>query len=564
MLLLFVVLLRGDLFSGFQGDKMAMNPVGSLRRRPGLVGLLIAIPCIIILLTSSPDMTSEHALAERLADLQMKLQQFNSMHRAQREEVQVLSHHLAQFLLNAQADNVTMRTLETALSPEIRLLLQNVTGLHGTGELLRLPSIYHFLPHLLESPSSLRLGFQLSKGRSGVSIVLGIPSVKREYQTYVLGTLRNLVNCMNPKERNDTLIVVLIAETDMDYVIHISNQIEIQFAEHLHSGLIDVIAPHSSYYPDLNNLKQTLGDSPERVKWRSKQNLDFALLMMYCQSKATFYVQLEDDILAKKNFITTMKTFALKKIAKKDPWFVLVFCQLGFIGKMFRCVELPMVIQFFLMFFNDKPVDWLLDDLLTTRVCRMDLQPKDCKVVKTKLWVTYKPSLFQHIGTHSSLKGKVQKLKDKQFGKVTLFHPHWNPEAKVESVIKHYKDHTFERAYKGNTFFWGLKPYAGDVLTITFDVPTTITGYLFRSGNIEHPNDMFVNTTVEALPVASVLGNSTADGYVVLGEFDSGGIARGHVHVNMGPIKVLRLHVHSDIDNWVILSEILIEKEKRR
>lgn len=140
MLLLFVVLLRGDLFSGFQGgrfaaifllflvhpavsfrprplsplwslssqekglpslctdvsddfflltDKMAMNPVGSLRRRPGLVGLLIAIPCIIILLTSSPDMTSEHALAERLADLQMKLQQFNSMHRAQREEVQV-------------------------------------------------------------------------------------------------------------------------------------------------------------------------------------------------------------------------------------------------------------------------------------------------------------------------------------------------------------------------------------------------------------------------------------------------------------------------------------------
>ena len=55
--------------------------------------------------------------------------------------------------------------------------------------------------------------------------------------------------------------------------------------------------------------------------------------MMYCQSKATFYVQLEDDILAKKNFITKMKTFALRKVAVKDPWFVLAFCQLGFIGK---------------------------------------------------------------------------------------------------------------------------------------------------------------------------------------------------------------------------------------
>lgn len=101
----------------------------------------------------------------------------------------------------------------------------------------------------------------------------------------------------------------------------------------MESGLIDVIAPHPSYYPDLNNLRKTLGDPPERVRWRSKQNLDFAFLMMYSQPKATFYVQLEDDILAKKNCVSKMKAFALDKIAKKEPWFVLVFCQLGFIGK---------------------------------------------------------------------------------------------------------------------------------------------------------------------------------------------------------------------------------------
>lgn len=32
-------------------------------------------------------------------------------------------------------------------------------------------------------------------------------------------------------------------------------------------------------------------------------------------------------------------------------------------------------------------------------------------MAKAELWLHYKPSLFQHIGTHSSLKGKVQKLK---------------------------------------------------------------------------------------------------------------------------------------------------------
>lgn len=36
---------------------------------------------------------------------------------------------------------------------------------------------------------------------------------------------------------------------------------------------------------------------------------------------------------------------------------------------------------------------------------------KQCKKAKSELWVSFKPSLFQHIGTHSSLKGKVQKLK---------------------------------------------------------------------------------------------------------------------------------------------------------
>lgn len=55
--------------------------------------------------------------------------------------------------------------------------------------------------------------------------------------------------------------------------------------------------------------------------------------MSYAQSKGTFYVQLEDDILAKDHFISTMKSFALQKISLKRNWLVLDFCQLGFIGK---------------------------------------------------------------------------------------------------------------------------------------------------------------------------------------------------------------------------------------
>lgn len=49
----------------------------------------------------------------------------------------------------------------------------------------------------------------------------------------------------------------------------------------------------------------------------------------------TFYIQLEDDILAKPNYVSEMKKFAIEKIARKEPWFVLDFCQLGFIGELY-------------------------------------------------------------------------------------------------------------------------------------------------------------------------------------------------------------------------------------
>lgn len=145
-------------------------------------------------------------------------------------------------------------------------------------------------------------------------------------------------------------------------------------------------------------------------------------------------------------------------------------------------------------------------------------------------------------------------MQDKQFGKIALFFPHANPSANAESAIKSYKHHTLQRAYNGETFFWGLLPQPGDMLTFKFDTPIAVKSFLFRSGNAEHPSDKFLNTTVEALPLVSSAMNATSDGYVVVGQFNSAGVAKGNVA--LGRIKALRLHVHSDSDNWAILSEV--------
>ena len=68
------------------------------------------------------------------------------------------------------------------------------------------------------------------------------------------------------------------------------------------------------------------------------------------------------------------------------------------------------MIDFFLMFYRDKPVDWLLDHILWVKVCNPEKDAKHCNLQKQRLKIRFKPSLFQHVGKVSSLKGKRQAL----------------------------------------------------------------------------------------------------------------------------------------------------------
>lgn len=88
---------------------------------------------------------------------------------------------------------------------------------------------------------------------------------------------------------------------------------------------------------------------------------------------------------------------------------------------------------------------------------------------------------------------------------------------------------------------------------------------MFRSGNIEHPEDRFYNTTVELLPVKSLQlesggggmdYNMTSDGYVIMGHFDSTGVAEATISPKVGKLKEIRLRVQGEAENWVILNEV--------
>ncbi|XP_014681774.1 PREDICTED: alpha-1,3-mannosyl-glycoprotein 4-beta-N-acetylglucosaminyltransferase B-like isoform X2 [Priapulus caudatus] len=397
--------------------------------------------------------------------------------------------------------------------------------MQGSDQLV-LPSIYSHLPHLLQHNESLLPSFSLSRGRTGVSLVIGIPTIQRQVKNYLLETLQSLLDAMTADDKQTTLIIVFIAESSRDYIEAQAKEIT--------------------------------------SRWRTKQNLDFAYLMMYSQSRGTYYLQVEDDIVAKPQFTSTIRNFIVSQTSSE--WFMLEFSQLGFIGKLFKTKDLGQLSEFLLMFHMDKPVDWLLDHLLYVRLCLPDKDMGHCVRMKAKQRIRYKPSLFQHVGTHSSLKGKVQKLKDKDFGKVPLFRPHTNPSAKVSTSLKVYKQHTLEKAYAGQDYFWAHLPRDGDYVRFDFTPSIVVDKYIFRTGNTEHAGDIFLDTSVEVLPfnkIESLKPNQeknsiTKDGFVRVGSFVRG-LANGTVPVTLGSISALRLVVHKQSLNWVVLSEISIQ-----
>ena len=161
--------------------------------------IIILTPCIIINFVSTPNVQEETILQNSIAELQVKLEHLHSKYITSQEEIQLLTYQLIQM------------SEVSHLLPDVQNLVNN-TNFNISN--VKLPSVYNFLSHLLSDPNSLKPAFIHSKGRSGVSFVLGIPTVKRQVQTYLIATLRNLLDRMNSTETAEVLIVVFVAEVN--------------------------------------------------------------------------------------------------------------------------------------------------------------------------------------------------------------------------------------------------------------------------------------------------------------------------------------------------------------
>lgn len=531
-----------------------------MRRNHGLLVVFSWVACLLFFSwrSAQKDYTSADVDFDEL---------FERLHRAERRAAELTAQLSLVVKGLHNASQQTNTSFDHSLDGDFRVERPNQGTVNNSIAISSPPSFSYYLPHLRQHKDNLVAQVHLGRGRTGVSLVLGIPTVHRQKQSYLVSTVASLLYDLPSKSKDDMLIIIFVAETNMALVKKLAEEIQVNFAAEVNAGLLEVVSPPASYYPDLTQLRSTFNDPPERVRWRTKQNLDFSFLMMYAHSKGTYYVQLEDDIVAKLGYSETIMSFTTR--LSTEEWLFLEFSQLGFIGKLFRSSDLPMIVEFFLMFHKDKPIDWLLDHILWVKVCNPEKDAKHCNSEKSRMKKSHKPSLFQHVGLHSSLAGKVQNLKDKDFGKQLQFIPHANPDAELSSSLKHYQTHTLERAYRGQDFFWGLTPTVGDYVLISFTQPQRIQEYLFRSGNIETNGDRFYNTTVEVMPSnESILERvkkgefpkyqPSAEGFIIVGSFVNG-VAEGEVDAAIETVSAIRLVVHADSDVWVLLSEIFIK-----
>ena len=98
------------------------------------------------------------------------------------------------------------------------LLINDDRSLFRFNNDIELPNSLDFMPHLNGFVSYMQPKFKQAKNRF-TNLVIGIPTIKRDKTSYLLETIKSLFDSMNEKERQNVLVVVLIAEVSFSILI---------------------------------------------------------------------------------------------------------------------------------------------------------------------------------------------------------------------------------------------------------------------------------------------------------------------------------------------------------
>ncbi|XP_006003515.1 alpha-1,3-mannosyl-glycoprotein 4-beta-N-acetylglucosaminyltransferase C [Latimeria chalumnae] len=375
-------------------------------------------------------------------------------------------------------------------------------------------------------------------------LTIGLSSVKRKKGNYLLETLKSIFDQSSYEELKEIIVVVHLADFDLSWCENVIQDISRKFAHHVISGRLMVIHAPEEYYPMLDGLKRNYNDPEDRVKFRSKQNVDYAFLLNFCSNLSDYYVMLEDDVRCSKNFFTAIKKVITSR--ESSYWVTLEFSKLGYIGKLYHSHDLPRLAHFLLMFYQEMPCDWLLIHF------RGLLAQRDV--------IRFKPSLFQHMGYYSSYKGAENKLKDDDFEEDSFDIPD-NPPASLYTNMNVFENYEAGKAYSSvDEYFWGKSPSSGDFFLIVFEKSVKVSRIKILTGTEDRQNDIIHRGALEVgEKIIGTKKGKQCSSYLTLGEFKNGNIEIENVdHKVVFNIDCIRILVTGSQKEWLIIRSISV------
>ncbi|XP_041369266.1 alpha-1,3-mannosyl-glycoprotein 4-beta-N-acetylglucosaminyltransferase C-like [Gigantopelta aegis] len=383
-----------------------------------------------------------------------------------------------------------------------------------------------------------------STPKKKVLLAIGIPTIHRVGETYLLQTLDSLISNMADNERDDVIIIVFLADRETEKRTMLATSIKNKFGDLLQSGMISVIQAPNSYYNAINVTKLTYNQPIKYVKWRAKQNFDYAYMFKYSMGRSSYYMQIEDDVKTLPGYVDSIKQYIKEQT---DEWTCLEFSELGFIGKLYHTEDLDKMAMMFLLFYQEQPVDYtyLYFNLVMTQMTK-------------KL---RKPTLFQHLGIYSSFPGKIQPLKDRYFDNFTKVFKADNPPAEIITSMSVYLTFLPRLAYQGEGYFWSHgAPTDGDTFTVVFQEPQKLVRVVVVTGSEGHPHDRIEYARLDAsLTLLKTDNDLKCTNDISLGFFENGNIDAGFLIEKISfKVMCLRITVTKVHALWVIIKEIAV------
>lgn len=319
-------------------------------------------------------------------------------------------------------------------------------------------------------------------------LTIGIPTIARKTgSNYLIATLNSLISDeFHKSSQSEILTVILLGDSNENNRKKLAVKISNLYSSFIASGVIDVIQVPFGYYPSRAKLKRRFGDSEFRIKWRSKQVVDFSFLLCYCYGLGKYHLQLEDDVLASPQYFLKLKDF-IEDYEKKETWFTLDASVLGYIGKVYHNNDLNEIATFYYLFFDEMPVDWL------------EYNWREIKGQSGR-WRFRAASLFQHCGKVSSMAGKENPLKEPYFDNHSHKFLGRNPPAKLQTDLTGQQNLAIESAYeKGSGFFWATcRDRLSCFIKIIFQDTVTVKRIVIESGANFALNDTIHKGSLES------------------------------------------------------------------